>query len=53
MQGGGIIADTVFQLGPLQITDTVVTTWVIMSVIAVLGWQVTRRLRIEPQRFRA
>lgn len=50
MQGGGIIADTVFQLGPLQITDTVVTTWVIMSVIAVLGWLVTRRLRIEPGR---
>ena len=50
MQGGGIIADTVFQLGPLQITDTVVTTWVIMSVIAALGWLVTRRLRIEPGR---
>ena len=50
MQGGGIIADTVFQLGPLRITDTVVTTWLIMSLTAVLGWLVTRRLRIDPGR---
>jgi F-type H+-transporting ATPase subunit a len=50
MENGGIIAGVVFQLGPLQITNTVVTTWVIMGVIAVLGWLVTRRLRMEPGR---
>jgi len=50
MENGGIIADIVFQLGPLQITNTIVTTWVIMCVIAVLGWLVTRRLQMEPGR---
>jgi F-type H+-transporting ATPase subunit a len=50
MENGGIIAGVVFQLGPLQITNTVVTTWVIMGVIAVFGWLVTRRLRMEPGR---
>ncbi len=50
MENGGISAGIVFQLGPLQITNTVVTTWVIMGIIAVLSWLVTRRLRMEPDR---
>jgi len=50
MENGGIIADIVFQFGPLQVTNTVVTTWAIMCVIAVLSWLVTRRLRMEPGR---
>ncbi|MBL3528948.1 MAG: F0F1 ATP synthase subunit A [gamma proteobacterium endosymbiont of Lamellibrachia anaximandri] len=48
MENSGIIAGIVFQLGPLQVTNTVVTTWVIMGVIAVLGWLITRHLRMEP-----
>ncbi len=50
MENSEIVAGIVFQLGPLQITNTVVTTWVIMYVIAVLGWLVTRHLQMEPGR---
>lgn len=40
----------VFELGPLQITSTVITTWVVMAVIAVLAWLTTRRLQTVPDR---
>ena len=36
------------ELGPVVITNTVVTTWVIMALICLLAWLVSRRLRIEP-----
>ena len=42
--------EVVWQLGPLQVTQTVITTWAIMAVVALLCWLVTRRLRIEPPR---
>ena len=48
MDDSGIMAETVFQLGPLQVTNTIVTTWVIMVIIGLLGWLVTRRLEMEP-----
>jgi F-type H+-transporting ATPase subunit a len=48
MDDSGIMAGTVFQLGPLQVTSTIVTTWVIMTVIGLLGWLATRRLQMEP-----
>ena len=50
MENAGITADILFQLGPLQITDSVVTTWIIMGAIAVFGWLVTRDLQKEPGR---
>ena len=36
------------QLGPLRITDTVVTTWGIMALIWLVAWPVSRRLAIDP-----
>ncbi len=48
MENGVIIADVVFQLGPLQITNTVVTTWAIMGAIAVFSWLLSRHLQMEP-----
>ena len=48
MDDSGIVAGIVFQLGPLQVTSTIVTTWVIMTVIGLLGWLATRRLQMEP-----
>ena len=48
MDDSGIVAETVFQLGLVQITNTVVTTWAIMAVIGLTGWLVTRRLHMEP-----
>ena len=41
-------AGVVLQLGPLQITDTVVTTWGVMAVLVVVGWLVCRRLQMDP-----
>lgn len=36
------------ELGPLVITNTVVTTWAIMGILWILAWLVSRQLRIEP-----
>jgi len=38
----------VFQAGPLRITETVVTTWAIMAVLAALAVLATRRLALRP-----
>jgi len=37
-----------FQIGPLMVTATVVTTWGIMIVLGGLSWLLTRRLALEP-----
>lgn len=47
MEGTGLGAGVVFFLGPLPITDTVVTTWVIMLCFAAAGVAISRRLRPE------
>jgi F-type H+-transporting ATPase subunit a len=38
----------VYQLGPLAVTGTVVTTWAVMLLLGVAAWLFTRRLRREP-----
>ena len=40
----------VLELGPLQLTSTVITTWVVMAVIGVVAWLTTRRLQTIPDR---
>ena len=50
MTGESIVAGVVLELGPLQITDTVITTWAVMAVIVLLGRLVSRRLHIDPGR---
>ena len=35
------------QLGPIGITTTVVTTWIIMLLMTLAAWLLTRRLRVE------
>ena len=37
-----------FEIGPVVVTNTVVTTWIIMGVTGLLAWLLSRRLRIEP-----
>ena len=39
-----------FELGPVQLTNTVITTWVVMAIIGCFAWLVTRRLQIRPGR---
>lgn len=47
--GQNEIASTlVFQLGPIAITGTVITMWIIMFLLGLVGWIVTRQLRLDP-----
>jgi F-type H+-transporting ATPase subunit a len=43
----GTEAGAIFQIGPLGITEPVVTTWGIMVVLGVVSWIATRRLILE------
>lgn len=48
METGGINASILFQLGPLALSDTVLTTWVIMLISGLLAWLVSRTLTLQP-----
>ena len=41
---------TLFSIGPVPISETVVVTWAIMVAFAAGGWLATRRLTIAPSR---
>ena len=45
-----IFVSEAFSVGPLTITNTVVTTWTIMFALALLAWLATRRLHRKPER---
>jgi F-type H+-transporting ATPase subunit a len=45
---GGEAAGTVFQVGPIHVTHSIVVTWGIMLVLAIFSWVVARRLGREP-----
>ncbi|MEJ2107670.1 MAG: F0F1 ATP synthase subunit A [Acidiferrobacteraceae bacterium] len=48
MEHNGISAETVFTIAGLQVTSTVVTTWLVMVLLGGLSWLLTRHLRSEP-----
>ena len=48
MEGSDILANVVFQIGPVVITSTVVTTWLLMAVLGLFAWIATRHLVTEP-----
>ena len=48
MTEGSLLIEPVFELGPVAVTGTVVTTWVIMAAIWLFAWLVSRRLDIRP-----
>jgi len=48
MEDGGLGATVVFRIGIFEITETVVTTWFIMALLALASWFVGRRLRRDP-----
>jgi len=45
---GNLQIATLVDLGPVAITNTVVTTWIIMAVLWLFAWLLSRRLRIDP-----
>jgi F-type H+-transporting ATPase subunit a len=53
MESSPLTSTLLFQIGPVTITLPVVTTWVIMVVLALGCWIVTRRLAILPGRRQA
>ena len=48
MSNGDLQIAPVVDLGPVTITNTVMTTWAIIAVIWLFTWLLSRRLRIEP-----
>ncbi|HEC17637.1 MAG TPA: F0F1 ATP synthase subunit A [Sedimenticola sp.] len=48
MAEGNLRIEPLIELGPVAITNTIVTTWAIMGLIWLLAWLVSRRLRIDP-----
>ncbi len=50
MQPSPLATTVLFHLGPVAITRPVVTTWVIMIVLTVVCWLVTRRLVLQRDR---
>ena len=53
MQGSPLTSAPLFHLGPVAITRPVVTTWVIILILAGTCWLVTRRLQMQPGRRQA
>ena len=48
MAQGKMLIEPMLEFGPLVITSTVVTTWVIIGILWLGCWLITRRLRIDP-----
>lgn len=52
MLGGSPLADTiVFHIGPVPISESVVTTWCLIVLLTLVSFFSTRRLRIDPGRW--
>lgn len=48
MKSGDIDANILQQLGPLELSNTVLTTWVIMIISGLVAWLVSRSLSLQP-----
>ncbi len=48
MKSPDIFVTTVFDIGPLAFSDSLITTWALMTVIWLCSWIATRKLREEP-----
>jgi len=46
-----LIPSVIFNLGPLEVTSTVVNTWIIMAIVSIVFYILGRRLRVRPSRF--
>jgi F-type H+-transporting ATPase subunit a len=48
MGSGDMAIAPLVMLGPIGITSTVLTTWLLTAIVGVLAWGLTRHLRMEP-----
>lgn len=46
-----IFPETVFSIGPVHISDTVLTTWFVMAIITIICYFSTRKLSIKPSTY--
>lgn len=51
MAARDLFVATVFQIGPLEVTNTVINTWAIMGSFAAVAWLIKVRLREPPPRW--
>jgi len=47
----GTLPSIVFHVGPLPISETVVTTWALLLALFLVSWLSTRRLKLDPGRW--
>jgi F-type H+-transporting ATPase subunit a len=43
-----VFPETVAAIGPVRISDTVITTWIVMAGIVLFSWLLKRRLTLQP-----
>ncbi|GAB4363750.1 MAG: F0F1 ATP synthase subunit A [Oricola sp.] len=48
MNDSPLLVHTVFSVGSVPVTETVVTTWGVVALLVLVSWLVTRRLAVEP-----
>jgi len=48
MSDSELSINAVFNIGPLEVTNTVITTWGIMATLGLFFWLATRRLSQTP-----
>lgn len=53
MEDSYLVIRPVFEIGPVAVTGTVVTTWAIIALIWLFAWLTTRRLSIQPGRLQS
>ncbi len=53
MQTSPLTSTVLFHVGPVPVTRSIVTTWIIMAALAGASWWATRRLKIEAGRRQA
>lgn len=51
MATAGTLPSIVFHVGPLPISETVVTTWALLLALFLVSWLSTRRLKLDPGRW--
>ncbi len=53
MNHSPLVAAVVLHIGPVALTETVVTTWGVMAALAIGSWLATRRMSITPDSLQA
>lgn len=49
MNEGPLSVNVLWSIGPLRVTETVITTWAIMLLLTAASWLLTRRLVLQPR----